>query len=164
MAGLIGHGPDTVPRTRHIRRRLLLSAPGAAQVGPASGTGEDVREVERSRGVVGKVRVREMRDMSGFTPPCVCICRFDNGYFRELVASTHDEHLLKLPSDLALLQVCVCVFVWVGGFVCARVCMCAGCVLVGVLCDCVRERKRERERERVHRRKFERMCRDCACA
>jgi L-ascorbate peroxidase len=30
--------------------------------------------------------------------------RFDNGYFRELMASKHDEHLLKLPTDLALLQ------------------------------------------------------------
>ena len=71
---------------------------------------------------MGKVRVREMRDMSGFTPPCVCICRFDNGYFRELVASTHDEHLLKLPSDLALLQVCVCVCGWAGACVHAFVC------------------------------------------
>ena len=45
----------------------------------------------------------------GVDPTCVYMCRFDNGYFRALVASTHDEHLLKLPSDLALLQVCVCV-------------------------------------------------------
>jgi len=30
--------------------------------------------------------------------------RFDNGYFQELVAAQQDAHLLKLPTDLALLE------------------------------------------------------------
>jgi hypothetical protein len=115
------------------------------------------------------------------TRACTYVRRFDNGYFRELVASTHDEHLLKLPSDLALLQVLsssyplilrcsvgvfVGVCVWrVGGVGFVWACVCARRIRVCV-CVCVRaqsstgsilkEIKRNMSKERERARAGER--------